>query len=592
MRKLALGSPKQRALLALLLLHSNEVVSRDRLIEELWGEAAPPTVNSVLNVYLSRLRRLFADGDGDGDELLATQAPGYVLRVPDERLDARRFEALLEQGRESLALGNAQEAAAALRTALSLWRGPPLADIAYESFAQTEIRRLQELRLAALEERIDADLVLGRHDALIAELERLVAENPYRERLLGQLLLALYRSGRQAEALDAYRRARRTLTDELGIAPGPRLQELERSILRQDASLDAPAPPPPPEGAPRAGKPSTEARPAHPWKLAFATALVLVLAVAGALVVALRDRSEPAQKPVTLTGNSVAVIDPMTNTIVAEIPIGARPSGIAAGDGSIWVGNRDDNTLLRIDPRSRKVIRTIGLSVEPRQIAIAAQSVWVASSAGEAVLRVDPDINEVVGRIPLRRGSDTCCELDLATGRGALWVSHFGRLSRIDSATHTVETRRDGGIRSIAFGDGALWVMTATDRIERIDQDTNSVLASYSRERVGQTDWGGAALAVGAGAVWTSTYLTKTLWKLDPTTGHFTGRVRLGRPPIGVAFGEGAIWVVGNDATLLRVDPNSETVVQTIRLGVYAAQANAWAPLAVGEGAVWLPVTR
>ena len=305
--------------------------------------------------------------------MLATQAPGYVLRVPDERLDARRFEALLEHGRGLLALGDAQHAADALRTALSLWRGPPLADLAYEPFAQTEIRRLEELRLAALEERIEADLALGRHDALVAELETLVAENPYRERLQGQLLLALYRSGRQAEALDAYRRARRTLTDELGIDPGPRLQELERSILRQDASLEAPAPPPPPEGSPRARKPSNEARSAYASKPALATALVLVLAVAGALVIALRDKSEPAQKPVALEGNSVAVIDPTTNSIVAEIPIGARPSGIAAGDGSIWVGNRDDHTLLRIDPRARKVIRTIGLSVEPRQIAIAAQ---------------------------------------------------------------------------------------------------------------------------------------------------------------------------------------------------------------------------
>lgn len=573
-------------------MHANELVSRDRLIEELWGEAAPATVSSVLNVYLSRLRRLLADGDGDGDGLLATQAPGYVLRVPAERLDARRFEQLLEQGREALALSDAPRAAATLRAALAIWRGPALADLAYEPFAQTEMRRLEELRLAAFEDRIEADLALGRHDALVAELETLVAENPYRERLQGQLLLALYRSGRQAEALDAYRRARRMFADELGIDPGPRLQELERSILRHDAALEAPAPPPPPPVLDQQRRPRPERHPRTRASRALAIGLVVVLAVAAALIAARRDRSGKVRAPVVLTGDSVAVIDPATTSVVAEIPVGARPSGIASGEGSIWVANRDDNTLLRIDPRSRKVIRTIGLAVEPREVAVAAQSVWVASRAGDAVLRVNPDINAVVGRIRLRPGRETCCELDLATGRGALWVSHLGRLSRIDSATHTVETRREGGVKAIAYGQGALWVITATNRIERIDPDTNSVLDSYSRERVGQTDWGGAALAVGAGAVWTSTYLTKTLWKLDPATGHFTGRVRLGRPPVGVAFGEGAVWVVGNDGTLLRVDPNSETVVRTIRLGVYAAQVNAWAPLAVGQGAVWLPVTR
>lgn len=547
-------------------------------------------MNAVLNVYLSRLRRLLADGDRD--ELLATQAPGYVLRVPAERLDARRFEALLEQGREALALGDAQQAAARLRAALVLWRGPPLADLAYEAFAQTETRRLEELRLAALEDRIEADLALGRHDALVAELETLVAENPYRERLQGQLLLALYRSGRQAEALDAYRRARRKFADELGIDPGPRLQELERSILRHDTSLEPPAPPPP-TALDESRRRTTERHLWRRWRPDLAAGLV-ALVIAAALVAALRDTFRAAPEPVVLKGDSVAVIDPATNSIAAEIPVGARPSGIAVGEGSVWVGNRDDNTLLRIDPRSRKVIRIIGLAVEPGAVAVAAQSVWVAIRAGDAVLRVDPAISEVVGRIPLGQGRDACCELDLATGGGALWASHHGRLSRIDPATHTVETLREGGVKSVAYGHRALWVMTATSRIERIDPNTNGVLGSISHERIGQPVWGGTAPTpvVGAGAVWTSTYLTKTLWRIDPATAQFTGRVRLGRPAVGVAFGEGAVWVVGNDGTLLRVDPSSETVVRTIRLGVYAAQQNVSAPLAVGLGAVWVPVTR
>jgi YVTN family beta-propeller protein len=542
-------------------------------------------VNAVLNVYLSRLRRLLADGNGD--EVLATQAPGYVLRVPAERLDAHRFETLLEQGREALALGDAQQAAAKLRSALALWRGPLLADLAYEPFAQTETRRLEELRLAALEDRIEADLALARHDALVAELKTLVAENPYRERLQGQLLLALYRSGRQAEALDAYRRARRTFADELGIEPGPRLQELERSILRHDPSLEAP-----PTTLDQQRGRRTDRRPWRRWRLSLAIGLVVALVIAAVLVAALRDMSTTAPAPVVLKGDSVAVIDPVTNLIVDEVPVGARPSGIATGKGSIWVGNRDDNTLLRIDPRSRRVLRTIGLAVEPREVGIAAQSVWVASRAGDAVLRIDPAINEVVDTIRLRQGREACCELDLATGGGALWVSYRGRLSRLDLVTHTVESRREAGVKSIAYGQGAVWVMTANVHIERIDPDTNSVLARIPLERVGQAEFGEASVAVGADAVWTSTPLTKTLWKIDPDTGHFTGRVRLGRRPLGIAFGEGALWAVGSDGTLVRVDPRSERVVRTIRLGVYAAQTADRAILAVGQGAVWVPVTR
>lgn len=546
-------------------------------------------MNAVLNGYLSKIRRALADGNDD--ELLATQAPGYVLRVPAERLDARRFEALLEQGREALAGGDAQQAAVSLRAALSLWRGPPLADLAYEQFAQGEIRRLDELRLAAFEDRIDADLALARHDALIPELETLVAEHPYRERLQGQLLLALYRSGRQAEALDAYRRARRTFADELGIDPGSKLQELERSILRHDTSLDAPAPPPPPPTSlDQQSLHRTEHHQRTRWRRALAIGLLVALAVAAALTAVLRDKPGKAQEPVALAGDSVAVIDAATTSIVAEIPVGARPSGITAGEGSVWVANRDDNTLLRIDPRSRKVVRTIGLGVEPRDLAVAARSIWVTSRAGDAVLRVDPVINEVVATIRLERGTESCCELDFATGGGALWVSHFGRLSRIDAARHTVKTSREAGVKSIAYGHGALWVIAGFDRIERIDPYTNRVLDRISRRRVGPTDYGGAAITVGAGAVWTATYHTKTLWKIDPATGHFTGSVRLGRPAAGVAFGEGAVWIVGIDGTLSRVDPKSERVIRTIRLGVYPAEAGT--PLAVGQGAVWLAVTR
>jgi DNA-binding SARP family transcriptional activator/tetratricopeptide (TPR) repeat protein len=242
---LALGGSKQRALLGMLLLHAGEVVPSDLLIEELWPGERRADALKALQVAVSRLRKALepARPAGVDSRVLVTRPPGYELRVDPERLDAKRFEALLDEGRGALAAGQAQSARATLGEALSLWRGAPLADLAYESFCQAEVARLEELRTAALEERIAADLALGRHAELVAELRTLVKEEPMRERLHGQLMLGLYRSGRQAEALDAYAEARRTLVEELGIEPSRELRDLHQAILEQSPELDLPARP-------------------------------------------------------------------------------------------------------------------------------------------------------------------------------------------------------------------------------------------------------------------------------------------------------------------------------------------------------------
>jgi predicted ATPase/DNA-binding SARP family transcriptional activator len=221
---------KPRALLALLLLHRNEVVPAERLIDDLWGESAPATAANTLQVYVSQLRKLVEDR-------LVREGPGYRLRVEAGELDAERFEQLASEGSSALGRRSYGEAAELLGQALALWRGPVLADARYESFAQPEIARLEELRLGAIEDRIEAEVGLGHHDQVIGDLEALVAENPSRERLRGLLMLALYRAGRQSEALEAYQEARRALLDELGLEPGPELRELEQAILRQDESL-------------------------------------------------------------------------------------------------------------------------------------------------------------------------------------------------------------------------------------------------------------------------------------------------------------------------------------------------------------------
>jgi DNA-binding SARP family transcriptional activator len=262
------GTPQQRALLALLLLNANQVVSRDRLIDELWGQKPPGTAVKLVQVYVSRLRKaLEPDRAADVGDVLVTQAPGYMMRIDPEQLDLHRMERLVEEGRTALSAGEFADAAQRFGAALALWGGPPLADFAFEHFAQAEIGRLEELQLATIEDRIDAELGLGR-SGLVGELEGLIARHPLRERLRGQLMLALYRSGRQSEALDAYRDARRTLVEEVGVEPGPALQRLEHAILTQDPSLDAPeAPPqaatmPRPAWRPTVADPATAAAPA------------------------------------------------------------------------------------------------------------------------------------------------------------------------------------------------------------------------------------------------------------------------------------------------------------------------------------------
>jgi DNA-binding SARP family transcriptional activator/basic membrane lipoprotein Med (substrate-binding protein (PBP1-ABC) superfamily) len=280
-RSVPLGGSRPRALLALLLLHRNEVVPVDRIVDELWAERPPKTAEQIVRVYVSNLRKALEQ------EVLVTQGNGYLLRAATAEVDADRFEAFRDEGRRLFAAGEVTQAADTLGEALSLWRGPALQDLADEGFAQPEIARLEELRLATLEDRFDAQLAAGRDSELVADLEQLVEANPLRERLRAQLMLALYRSGRQADALEAYQRGRRLVVDELGLEPGETLRRLETQILQQDPELDRPSVSPGAAVAP-AGQPPRSRR----WPVvAGAAALVGIAAIAAILIAATAGHS-------------------------------------------------------------------------------------------------------------------------------------------------------------------------------------------------------------------------------------------------------------------------------------------------------------
>jgi ABC-type transport system substrate-binding protein/DNA-binding SARP family transcriptional activator/streptogramin lyase len=531
-RTLDLPAGKPRALLALLLLRRGEVVSVDALVDELWGEHPPQTAAKNVQGYVARLRRTLGDG------ALTTRAPGYALQLEDRALDSARFQALVEQARH-------EEPAAAsdrLAEALALWRGPPLADFAYESFAQDEIRRLEDLHLAALEDRIEADLSLGRHEDVLPDLEALVAANPLRERLQGQLLVALYRCGRQADALEAYRAARRRFVDELGVEPGPELQSLERKILEHDPSLQAPV---------RARRPIAK-QPVRPRLIAGAA--LAVAAVVGVLLAVLLPSGS---KALSATPNSIGVLD--GKHVRAVITGGGEPGGIAYGQGAVWVTDTAGDRLLRIDPDRRTVDR-IPVGHRPTGVAVGGGQVWVVNQLDRNLSEINPRALRQVGTVQVGNGASA-----IAFGHGSVWVANTTdySLSRIDpDRAKVVATVPLAGVPGgIASGREGMWVASSsTGQLLLVDPKSNRVSQSVA---IGN---GPQGLAAGGGSIWVANGPDGTVSRYEPGSGAIR-KITVGNSPEGVAYGDGSVWVANSlDGTVSRIDPETGSA-RLIRVG-------------------------
>jgi DNA-binding SARP family transcriptional activator/streptogramin lyase len=599
---LPLGGPKQRALLALLLLHANEVVSRDRLVEGVWGDSPPSTIGAVLNVYLSKLRKLLAANGPD--TALVTEPHGYMLRIEPDQLDLYRFEQLAREGREALAAENTEQGAARLEQALALWRGPPLADLAYAPFAASKIGRLDELRLSALEDRIEADLTRGRHFELVPELTALVAEYPLCERFRVQLMVGLYRTGRQSEALQVYRETRRMLAEELGLDPGPELQALEKAILVHDPSL---APPRSPGAGPSAAERrarrdvavAAKAAVAHPRALLRRPLLLVALAglVAAAVAVPIlllgegetdRLQQEPGQAgPVFATGNEVAVVSPDTNKIVARVPVGSSPTLIREGDGSVWVADRQDQTVTQIDPESGRVVSTMGIGFRPDDLAARNGAVW-AVNREEGVL----------GKLAYGDISDRFERRGFAGFGGiavddeAVWLGSGKTLIRVDPATGRVVKRADVPVDldGVAVGADAVWAVSGpAGTVLRIDRDTGAV---RDRIPIGTNSNVPSPYPMGVAAdadfVWVLNGSTATVTKIDPELSDIVATFPLGTGPgsLRLAAGEGAAWICNElDGTVTRID--AETHAMT---SITVAPQDRPTDVAVAGGLVWVSV--
>jgi DNA-binding SARP family transcriptional activator/streptogramin lyase len=552
-RPIALGGHKQRALLALLLLHANEVVSRDRLIDELWEADPPETARTALQVHISQLRKAV------GRERIVTQAPGYRAVVEAGELDLERFEQLLVDGAD----------AAALREALGLWRGTPLAELG-DSFARAERGRLEEQRLLALERRIDADLALGRHAELVPELEGLVREHPLREHLRGQLMLALYRCGRQADALDVYRQGHRLLSEELGLEPGEELRGLERAILTQDESLAAPARPVPARAAAGAERPRR-------WLLvAVLGAALLAGALAAGIV--LGTRSSP---PVPIRPNSVAELDAQTGKVAASVPIGGSPIALTVGAGSVWAVDGDHSTVSRIDEQTKDRVPIGGLGSDLKDLAFGFGSLWVAGGNDGTVLRVNPR-DDGIQQVDL---GGRQAVFSVRVGDGAVWAMRGTDVVRIDPRRNAWSGRfRVQSPLGIAVGLRSLWVTTEDERILRVHPRTLKLV--YAKD-VGKqaffpvvessSFW--AILAVGFGDV-------PEIARFDPGTLALSSAVPFrGAFPYQLTGGSGAVWWVDPERRgVYRLDSSSTTANRLARLPHYPVA------IAADRRTVWVGV--
>ena len=505
---IALGGLKQRSLLAILLLHPNRSVSRDRLIDGVWGERAPPRAGETLDTYIYRLRKLV------GNDRIVRQPGGYSLRVEPGELDLERFETLV--------------AAAELREALALWRGPPLSDLRYEPFANGEVARLEQRRLLVLERRIDAELEDGMGAGLVPELEQLVREHPTRERLVGQLMLALYRGGRQVDALAAFQTVRRTLADDLGLEPGPELRELEGRILRHEDSL-----------RPKREAISVRLRSGRRG-ITVAAIACAVAGLAAGLGVLLTSSHSPPQRVSNSAANSnrLVPLDMRTGGQQHAVALAGRPSAVIASAGALWVADSADGTVSRVDPRTGVVVDRIPVQGEPGSLAAGDGAVWAASTIGSTLERID---------------------------------------LRTDGVTQTVPLGNADPV-SLAFDRGKLWIADTTDQaLIELDPISGSVLRTLS------IDLHPTSIGAGAGELWVAGYDTGTVEEIDPRSGQTIDTLRVGDGPAALASGPDALWVANSlDGTVSRIDPETDSVEQTIPVG------SGPSALATTPGAVWV----
>jgi YVTN family beta-propeller protein len=598
--RLALGGRQQRAVLALLLADAGAVVSVGRLADALWGEETPGGFVTTVQTYVFHLREVLepARGHGAAANVLVTEpGSGYRLDTRGSSVDSAVFEGSVRVGREAMDRGAYDEASAELAGGLGLWRGEVLADLADLGFVGPIAARLEELRLVAQGLRIVAELALGRHDGALPEIDRLIADHPLREQFHAQRITALYRSGRQSDALAAYRELRGRLDEELGIEPSPPLQRLHQAVLVQDPVLDwipprvreSPAPDslavsdvdalrtpprspePEPSGPRRAALRPVLSHLGDRWFRITAVATAILLVIGLTTLVTQILRSSPPSFP----GNSIGSMND-DGSLGESMSVGRSPDGLAFGAGSLWAANRADGTVSRIDPETRLVLQVITVGTSPTSLTVTANDVWVTNFDSGTVSRINTVTNTAVDNIAV--GNQPAA---IASGPSGVWVANSGddTVQRIDPITGRVD-------KAVAVGDSpdgiavdskAVWVCNGVDgTVLEIDP----VTLQFGRSIL--VGGGPRGIALTADDVWVASRLSQSVTRINRATGAIR-TIGVGDGPHSVQVAGNAVWVSNEyDGTISRVDPSSNEVETLPNIGASPRG------LAEAGGSIWV----
>ena len=548
-----LGKGAERALIALLVLHAGRPLSADAVIGALWGERAPATAREMVRNYVGSARRHL------GSDTIETTQHGYVLAAADSAIDVRRFELLAREGADALAAGDADAAVIKVEEALALWRGRPLPELDNAADTAGHIRQLEDLYSSTREDWFETQLELGHTTSVVSALEAFVGQHPYRERSLGQLMLALYRCGRQTDALDRFASARRRLVDELGLEPSPELRELQARILRHDPSLDVHLEQP----SQSAAGPRRSAR-----RVVIAAALFAAVSAVVVGVVLLGSHAEAVAVP----ARGVVELDEHSGKPVRAMTVAFEPGPLAVSNGGVWLGDPPDRSLVELQPRRQR----IRLPREPFAVAAWGDAIWVANGFDGTLIRVDGSGH---ASKPIRPTAGSTGRLPLAIGRGVLWVgSQNGTLSELTLTGRTIAViPKMGSPETIAAGKGSVWVGRATeDTVVRVDDYSPHLRATIPIG--GRPD----IVAVGDTAIWALTADASTLWRIDPGTNAVTASVPLPAQPTALAITPNGVWVGSAGGILTQINPATNSVERTRVIGrsidaLTAANGRLWA---------------
>ena len=604
-----LGGRRQQAVLACLIVARSAAVPTEQIADAIWGATPPPGYLSTLQTYVFHLREMVEPErpKGSPGRLLVTVAGGYALRIPDEAIDARRFERLVAEGRGMLRTDPGR-ASRLLTEALGLWRGDVMADLSDVEPVAREASRLDELRQTALEAWCEAELALGHHAALAPELGRLVAAYPLREGLHAQRMLALYRDERQAQALDAYRRLRATLDEELGVEPSLALRSLHERILRQDPALEWR--PPPGEASETVERPVVDVplagptgvppqlpphRRRRPWGAVVAVAAIAAGLLSWTVVRASRADDVTPVPPNSLAmvterglegdavplgtadvalasttgtvwavdsaGNALVRVDPESHRVLQTIPgVGGSPQAVAVAGNDVWVTGFDESVLVRVNAASNRIVARIPVGVQPAAVVATADEVWVANSGDNTVQRVDPHTGKADQAVPVGEGP-----AGLALDGSLLWVanSRSGSVSVLERASgerHESDIAVQAGPRGLTVTDDDVWVTNelgqSVTRISRTDRKLVTI----------PVEDGPSSLVVTDGFAWVNNAYSGSVSRISVATNEVK-RIALGSAPRALTLVGGEVWAAtgafGNaehlGGTLVLTSPNPST---------------------------------